>query len=186
MQFYFTVYNSSSFLQNLTNYTDLRNEFNFNSNDFLNKDLIVKRSLNQISEITSFSVTPFNKIATFNNGFINDYKSDYSYLLFFPEYSYHNSNENEFKVLLNYGNYKKFKDWQVVKKPSSEIEKVTYTNDGFIEDGYYGRKNPYYLFFHSNSLAAINDKINEEKKTVTIFAVFHTSRTPEIWSRNTK
>ena len=32
----------------------------------------------------------------------------------------------------------------------------------------------------------IHYKINEEKKTATIFAVFHTSRTPEIWSRNTK
>ncbi len=32
----------------------------------------------------------------------------------------------------------------------------------------------------------IHYKINEEMKTVTIFAVFHTSRNPEIWKRNTK
>lgn len=32
----------------------------------------------------------------------------------------------------------------------------------------------------------IHYKINEELKMVTIFAVFHTSRSPEIWKRNSK
>ncbi len=32
----------------------------------------------------------------------------------------------------------------------------------------------------------IHYKINEELKTVTVYAVFHTSRSPEIWDRNNK
>ena len=32
----------------------------------------------------------------------------------------------------------------------------------------------------------IHYKINEELKTVNIFAIFHTSRNPEIWNRNNK
>lgn len=32
----------------------------------------------------------------------------------------------------------------------------------------------------------IHYKINEELKTVNIFAIFHTSRSPEIWNRNNK
>ncbi len=32
----------------------------------------------------------------------------------------------------------------------------------------------------------IHYKIDDELKTVTIFAVFHTSRNPEIWKRNYK
>jgi mRNA-degrading endonuclease RelE of RelBE toxin-antitoxin system len=32
----------------------------------------------------------------------------------------------------------------------------------------------------------IHYKINEELKTVYIFAIFHTSRNPEIWNRNNK
>ncbi len=30
----------------------------------------------------------------------------------------------------------------------------------------------------------IHYKLNEELKTITVFAVFHTSRNPEIWKRN--
>ena len=32
----------------------------------------------------------------------------------------------------------------------------------------------------------IHYKIDDELKTVTVFAVFHTSRNPEIWKRNNK
>jgi mRNA-degrading endonuclease RelE of RelBE toxin-antitoxin system len=32
----------------------------------------------------------------------------------------------------------------------------------------------------------IHYKINEELKTVIVYAVFHTSRSPEIWNRNNK
>ena len=57
------------------------------------------------------------------------------------------------------------------------------------------KKDPYLFSIKYNTIRCrkiekfpflIHYEINEENKTVTIFAVFHTSRNPEIWKRNNK
>ncbi len=57
------------------------------------------------------------------------------------------------------------------------------------------KKNPYLFSIKYNEIHCrkiekfpflIHYKINEELKTVTVYAVFHTSRSPEIWDRNNK
>ena len=55
------------------------------------------------------------------------------------------------------------------------------------------RKNPYLFSIKYNAIRCrkidkfpflIHYKIDDEMKTITVFAVFHTSRSPEIWKRN--
>lgn len=57
------------------------------------------------------------------------------------------------------------------------------------------KKDPYLFSIKYNSIRCrkiekfpflIHYEINEETKTVTIFAVFHTSRSPEIWKKRKK
>lgn len=57
------------------------------------------------------------------------------------------------------------------------------------------KKDPYLFSIKYNSIRCrkiekfpflIHYEINEENKTVTVFAIFHTSRNPEIWKTNLK
>jgi mRNA-degrading endonuclease RelE of RelBE toxin-antitoxin system len=56
------------------------------------------------------------------------------------------------------------------------------------------KRNPYLFSIKYNEIRCrkiekfpflIHYKINDELKTINVFAVFHTSRNPEIWKRNT-